>query len=212
VLLYIGQSGNLRDRLGSYRFVDAVRHPRRTLRLVRRIHRAEWRLCDSAAEAIAMEKALILEHRPPFNRSGVWQAPPWWVTIEGAAGTLRTGLSREPDDAGPGIGPLPPSFRYLFSSLMRCTFRRLHPDVPLWEFPEGMARPLIPLQQSWQVPGDAALHAAELQRFVRTGAPEFVEGLSAALECSRPDPSCAAFWQEELETVRKFSVFRAPAT
>jgi excinuclease UvrABC nuclease subunit len=50
--LYIGQSSNLRSRLGSYRHVGEGKHPRRTLRLVARIARIEWRECASADEVI----------------------------------------------------------------------------------------------------------------------------------------------------------------
>ena len=40
-LLYIGQSASLRGRVASYRHVVQGRHPKRTLRLVARIHRIE---------------------------------------------------------------------------------------------------------------------------------------------------------------------------
>lgn len=80
-LLYIGQSNDLRARVGSYRHVSAGRHPRRTLRLVGRIARVEWRVCASAEAAIELERVLLLEHRPPFNRAGVWQGPPWWLCV-----------------------------------------------------------------------------------------------------------------------------------
>src|SRR5689334_7650621 len=46
-LLYIGQTANLRARIGSYRHVTPERHPRRTLRLVARIHAIRWEDCES---------------------------------------------------------------------------------------------------------------------------------------------------------------------
>lgn len=58
-LLYIGQSLNLRSRLGSYRHVDRSRQPRRTLRLVSRVTRVEWKTCTSADEAIETERVLL---------------------------------------------------------------------------------------------------------------------------------------------------------
>ena len=70
-LLYIGQSGCLKNRLSSYRHVDPDWHPRRTLRLIQRTAAIQWRVCACTAEAVAMEAALLLEHRPPFNRAGV---------------------------------------------------------------------------------------------------------------------------------------------
>lgn len=206
-LLYIGQSHNLRKRIGSYRFVNAERHARRTARLVQRIHRVEWRLCESPEEALALEKALLLEKRPPFNRAGVWEPPPYWITIEAGDGRLQAHLTREP--AGRiSIGPLPSSFRSTFSALMRCTWRWLHPEVPLWEFPQGMTRPVIPPQQAWDIQGDARRCTRALRRFILRGAPEFLETLAAAFAASPAPPACEEFWLEELETLRKFSPAR----
>lgn len=53
-LLYIGQSSNLRARVGSYRFVNGASHSRRIVRMVARVFRAAWEECPSAAEAIAL--------------------------------------------------------------------------------------------------------------------------------------------------------------
>ena len=50
-LLYIGRSSNLRARIGSYRHVTLQKGARRTLRLVRRTARIDWKPCATAAEA-----------------------------------------------------------------------------------------------------------------------------------------------------------------
>jgi len=206
-LLYIGQSHHLRNRIGSYRFVNAERHARRTARLVQRIHRVEWRLCGTPEEALALEKSLLVEKRPPFNRAGVWEPPPYWITIRASDGQLQAHLARE--SAGRcSIGPLPSSFRYTFSALMRCTWRWLHPEVPLWAFPQGMTRPLIPLQQAWDIQGRARGCSQALRRFIIRGAREFLETLSVAFAASSAPPSCEEFWLEELETLRKFAPVR----
>ena len=91
-LLYIGQSSDLKTRIGSYRHVTTDKNPGRTLRLVSRITRIEWRTCITAAEAVELERILLLEHRPPFNRAGVWQGDPWWlnVKIEAGKGTIQS--------------------------------------------------------------------------------------------------------------------------
>lgn len=91
-LLYIGQSADLKARLGSYRHVTPEKNPKRTLRLIHRTHRIQWKTCLSAREAIELEAALLIEHRPPFNRAGVWQGEPWWLRIEvkGAGGSEKS--------------------------------------------------------------------------------------------------------------------------
>ena len=70
MLLYIGQSADLRSRVGSYRHVTPEKNPKRTVRLVARTTRIEWELCDSTAAAIERERVLLLARRPPVNRAG----------------------------------------------------------------------------------------------------------------------------------------------
>src|SRR5438045_2549964 len=64
-LLYIGQSSNLKARIGSYRHITLEKAARRTLRLVHRTARIEWKACTTATEAVEVERVLLLEHRPP---------------------------------------------------------------------------------------------------------------------------------------------------
>jgi hypothetical protein len=140
-LLYIGQSASLRDRLGSYRHVTPERHPRRTLRLVARIYRIEWEPCATAIEAIELERVLLLEHRPPFNRAGTWQGAPWWLAMETSSDALVVGLRRETGV----VGPLPPAFRHVFGSVARCLYRVAWPELPFHCYPAGLMKALVPV-------------------------------------------------------------------
>ncbi|HSI62334.1 MAG TPA: nucleotide excision repair endonuclease, partial [Candidatus Saccharimonadia bacterium] len=101
-LLYIGQSLNLRARVTSYRHVSPERHPRRTLRLVHRIARIDWQTCDTPEAAIELERTLLLQHRPPFNRAGTWRAPPWYLQIRTTEDHLQLSLIR-PEAPAPAL-------------------------------------------------------------------------------------------------------------
>lgn len=90
-LLYVGQSHELRKRVGSYRHVHPDRHPRRLVRLVHQVRQIEWEICESPEAAIERERVLLLELRPGFNRAGVWKPPPWW---------LRVGVGERTEDSG----------------------------------------------------------------------------------------------------------------
>ena len=147
-LLYIGQSASLRARVGSYRHVVQGRHPKRTLRLVARIHRIEWEICGTAAGAIARESELLLEHRPPFNRAGVWIGEPWWLSGGAEDGKLRLQLRRE----AAATGPFPSGFRYVFAALVRCLYRVALPGLPIHGFPCGLLKPSVPLSLSLALP------------------------------------------------------------
>jgi len=206
-LLYIGQSANLRARLGSYRHVTLDRHPRRTRRLVAGIRRIEWELCDSPAHAIERERELLLERRPPFNRAGVWIGPPWWLASEIGCGVLRLRLSREPQD----VGPLPSSFRHLFGTLVRSVHRALLPELPLHAYPHGLTRSAVPLCLALPTP-----EPERTWQIIAGFAGGDVEPLFALLD-ELPLSSSSAmseFWKEELERLEsynpRFMPFSAP--
>jgi len=202
-LLYIGQSANLRARLGSYRHVSQDRHPRRTRRLVAGIRRIAWELCDSPAHAISRERDLLLERRPPFNRAGVWIGPPWWLASEMGSGVLRLRLSREAQ----GIGPLPSSFRHLFGTLVRGVHRALSPDLGFHAYPHGLTRSAVPLCLS--------LPTAEPERswaLIAGFAGGDAGPLLALLESLHdPSPVMAGYWQEELERLQSYTPRLAPS-
>lgn len=202
-LLYIGQSANLRARLGSYRHVTVGRHPKRTRRLVAGIRRIEWELCESAAQAIARERELLLERRPPFNRAGVWIGPPWWLAGETGSGMLRLRLSREEG----GLGPLPPSFRYLFGTLARSVHRALSPDQPYHAYPHGLTRSAVPLVLGLPSP-DPVLAWHLIAAFAR-GDEAPLLGLLDSLPL--PDsPALSEFWQEERERLESHATKAPP--
>ena len=59
VLLYVGQSRDLRDRLNSYRHVHPDRDSRKTVRLVHLVRRVEWEVCETAVGAVLWENELL---------------------------------------------------------------------------------------------------------------------------------------------------------
>jgi len=191
-LLYIGQSASLRSRLGSYRHVSPDRHPRRTLRLVARIHRIDWEICGTAAEAIERERLLLLEYRPPFNRAGTWQGAPWWLTTEVTDAALILGLHRKTGE----VGPLAPSFRYVFGSLARCLYRASFPDLPFHRYPAGLMRAVVPM--SLTLPFQ---HVPEALQLLTDGASGKMEILFARLDAVAPSssPQIEEFWLAERE-------------
>ncbi|MBV6500081.1 MAG: UvrABC system protein C [Prosthecobacter sp.] len=197
-LLYIGQSSNLRARLGSYRHVGEGRHPRRTLRLVARVVRIEWQPCASAAEAIETERLLLWEHRPPFNRAGVWKGDPWWLVMEVEASHLTLRLLRE---ATPGsLGPLPPTSRHHLSALVRALLRLAHPDWQLADFPRGLMASALPRECRFQVPCPTTF-VENLTTALAGDLPHLLSRLETLLPA--PTATEQTFWQEERETLAK---------
>jgi excinuclease UvrABC nuclease subunit len=207
-LLYVGQSNDLRARVGSYRHVTPERHPKRTLRLVHRITRIEWRECATHAEAIELERVLLLEKRPPFNRAGVWPGYAWWLTVAAAEDHLEVRLSRQATTHNGCIGPLPSAFRHVHGSLMRCTFRLLHPAHHLAQYPLGLLNFAIPLQFRLGTP-QAPRIARALSDFATGRGAEYVAELQGIMEGAPPLE--LEYWSAELDVLHKFTAKVRPS-
>src|SRR6185436_10894272 len=81
-VLYIGQSKNLRARLGTYKNVRPECAPRKIIRLVHEVRSIVWEKCESAEAAKSRESELLRVHRPKFNVAGTWPAPPRYFRLE----------------------------------------------------------------------------------------------------------------------------------
>jgi hypothetical protein len=165
---------------------------------VHRIVRIEWKECATQPEAIELERVLLLEHRPPFNRAGVWKGDPWWLKIEAVSDRLHLELVREESDTGPH----PPAFRYVPGSLVRCLYRMSVPLAALSDYPHGVFEVAVPLTLSLPLPD--ALEAAESLRAYANGNHDpllsRLEGMPLGLTESEQE-----FWQEELERLQKYA-------
>ncbi|MGH7672627.1 MAG: GIY-YIG nuclease family protein [Gemmatimonadales bacterium] len=67
VLLYVGQSANLRRRLGQYRLTGRRKKERKRRALVKAAARITWEVCESPVAAALAEIRLIQTLRPPRN-------------------------------------------------------------------------------------------------------------------------------------------------
>lgn len=201
-LLYIGQSHNLRKRIGSYRFVTSERQSKRIARLAHRIARVHYELCDSAASAIQLEAELLLKHRPPFNRAGVWIPPPVWLSLRSGETEFRSEIFNQPPASGGAIGPLPSSFRHVFSIVMRMLFRVGHPDVPPWEYPLGMMGSTV--RKSISFSTDGAVNMEDRVLNFINGSSELLDQFHAAYPEQESPSELDLFWQEQLETLTKW--------
>lgn len=202
-LLYIGQSGCLRNRLGSYRHVDPDRHPRRSLRLIQRTVSIEWQLCATAAEAIALEAALLLEHRPPFNRAGVWPAVSWWLHWEEEEAFLQLRLSQtpDPDTSGTWHGPLSARFRHAFPALVRCLHRAMYPRQAPWEYPTGFFKAESFRSAVCRLEPESAPLLTQLRSFLANPTTELHATLAEAHAAFPCPASLDSFWLEQLQQV-----------
>ncbi|HSJ04344.1 MAG: nucleotide excision repair endonuclease [Verrucomicrobium sp.] len=209
-LLYVGQSHDLRKRVGSYRHVHPDRHPRRLVRLVHQVRHIEWEVCQDHDAAKAREKELLLELRPGFNRAGVWLPPPWWLEFRPAQGGLSLRLlAAVPASLQEGchyLGPYPSSFRWVHAALGRCLHRWLHPHLSLSSWPQGWMGERVPLHLCWSslpsglpFPPDAAVLA-----FLSRQSDQLLEAFQQMVTEETP-PLEKEFWLGQIEFLAKFA-------
>lgn len=137
VLLYVGQSSDLRDRLNSYRHVHPDRDSRKTIRLVHLVRRIEWEVCDSPTSAVLWENELLRTLRPRFNRMNVYPKACFFVGVERGNGLLRLTLTRDTKTSGTLFGAFKGA-AWPFASLCRLLFIASHRDVDLGHFPSRL--------------------------------------------------------------------------
>ncbi len=197
-LLYIGQSANLRARVGSYRHVTQGKNPKRTLRLVSQIARIEWQSCATPADAIELERVLLLERRPPFNRAGVWRGAPWYLEMRMQDGTIHMELVREAAEGR--LGPFVPAFRHALGAIVRCLMRATFPTLRMAEYPHRMI--------GWQMPLRLRLTVPECEVVMETLS-ACIQGrydtLLTALNALPPPASLLEqeYWQTEIDELTK---------
>lgn len=140
-LIYLGKAKNLRQRLGSYRYVHPDRDSRKTWRLVNAVRRIEFEICEDHAAALLLESRLLREHRPRFNRANVWPWAAIYIGIKKDDADVRLKLGRERDEEHQWFGAYKAFGIYAFSALRRLAHRRYgDANTPLNWFSEDAGR------------------------------------------------------------------------
>jgi excinuclease ABC subunit C len=133
-VLYVGRAGRLRDRVGSY-WSDLGDRPH-LARMVARVARVEALVCDSAHEAAWLERNLLEESMPRWNRTPGGQEVPVYLVLD--AGPARPGLrvAHRPA-AGTTFGPYLGGLR---ARLAASALHRIHPLPYATGSPTGAER------------------------------------------------------------------------
>ena len=82
-VLYIGQSGNLRHRLATYKNACADRTPRKVIRLLHSVRTIVWEECETAEAARLKENQLLRIHRPRFNVQNTYPRAYQFIALHG---------------------------------------------------------------------------------------------------------------------------------
>ncbi len=118
-LLYVGQSSNLRVRLGSYKNANPNHVPRKVLRLVHSVSRIKLEPCETPLAARLRENELLRTHRPRFNRMNVWPKAYWFVGCREERDRLHLWITLQPGEAEHLYGAFKANTRAAFGALLR---------------------------------------------------------------------------------------------
>ncbi|HKQ37938.1 MAG TPA: GIY-YIG nuclease family protein [Verrucomicrobiae bacterium] len=124
-LLYVGQSSNLRVRLGSYKNANPNHVPRKVLRLVHSVARITIEPCETALAARLRENELLRTRRPRFNRMNTWPRAYWFVGCREDGDIVRLWITLQADDSEDLFGAFKANTRAAFGALLRVLGHRV---------------------------------------------------------------------------------------
>jgi predicted GIY-YIG superfamily endonuclease len=175
LVLYIGQSGNLRQRLASYKNARLDRTPRKVIRLVHAVESITWETCDSPEGARLRENELLRTHRPKFNRLNTWPQAYSFIRLEYDEAGLELSQTREATNGGHLYGAFKAHVTAGYGALLRLTWAAWHQPASHHDFPAQLlaSRPPRQYRFTWHP------HPApwSLDTFVRS-VHDFLSGVS----------------------------------
>jgi len=137
-VLYIGRSSDLRSRVRSY-WGDLRDRPH-LRRMVRRIARVEFEVCESEHHAALLEREHLERRVPPFNRAVATESQVWIrLCLDGAAPSLAVVHELE---VGNGVEHFGPYLGWAAASEAVRGLLRLYPISLAVTNPDGSTREL----------------------------------------------------------------------
>ena len=149
-VLYIGQSKNLRHRLGAYKNARPDRAPRKIIRLVHSVRTIVWEECETAEAARLKENQLLRIHRPRFNVLNTYPQAYRFIGVRVDAGGLGLQLSAEPKSEGKVYGAFKSGCVRAYGALLRLIWMAFHQPASPYDFPAPLLSSKLPRQYLFQ--------------------------------------------------------------
>jgi excinuclease UvrABC nuclease subunit len=212
LVLYIGQSQNLRQRLASYKNARPDRSPRKVIRLVRAVESITWETCDSPEGARLRENELLRLHRPKFNRLNTWPQAYSFIRLEYDEVALELGRTREAMAGGHLYGAFKAHVTAGYGALLRLTWAAWHQPASPHDFPAQLLGNIPPCQYrfNWHphpVPWSPDTLRGSIQDFLAGVSDHLLQLLTEAAP-ARDDisPFQRALQTRDLEVLSQFYV------
>jgi predicted GIY-YIG superfamily endonuclease len=145
-VLYIGQSNNLRKRLGAYKNARLDRAPRKIVRLAHSVRSVVWEECESADAARLRETQLLRVHRPRFNVQNTYPPAYRFISVSRGEDWLELSLGPEPKSEGKAYGAFKSGCAGAYGALLRLLWAVLRQPASPHDFPAGLLQARAPRQ------------------------------------------------------------------
>ncbi len=206
-VLYVGQSGNLRSRLASYKNARPGHAARKTIRLIHAVHSIVWEICKSADEAQLRENELLRRHRPKFNSVNTYPPAYWYIWLRHALETLELGRSHELVEGVEIFGAFKGGVVPAFAATLRLLWAGVSKPVSLSLCPIQLSGNNVPAAYRLELPPTFSARAyagivEDLRRFLQGASCALVERLGSLwVPASAFDK---ALQTNDLETLKGF--------
>jgi excinuclease UvrABC nuclease subunit len=213
VVLYVGQSRNLRQRLASYKNAQPDRAPRKVIRLVRTVESITWEKCGSPEGACLRENELLRLHRPKFNRLNTWPQAYSFIRLESDESGFELSQTREATVGENLYGAFKAHVKAGYGALLRLTWAAWHQPPSPHDFPAQLlaSRPPRQYRLNWlpqPTPWSPDTFLRSVQDFLAGVSDGLVERLTEALPArSDLSPFQHALQTRDLEVLSQFYVF-----
>lgn len=170
-VLYIGQSKNLRRRLGAYKNARLDRAPRKIIRLVHSVRTIVWEECSTAEAARLKENQLLRTHRPRFNVQNTFPQAYQFIGLQADDKGLSLDIGAKPRGDENIHGAFKAGCIMAFGALLRIVWAALHQTRSPHDFPVALAGPRPPRRYLFECgpnfsSADAGLLAENLRLFL----------------------------------------------
>jgi predicted GIY-YIG superfamily endonuclease len=157
-VLYIGQSGNLRHRLGSYKNARLDRAPRKVIRLVHLVRTLVWEECATAEEARLRENHLLRIHRPKFNVQNTYPPAYQFIGVRSGGDRLTVCLENQAISGAKTYGAFKSGCLLAYAALLRRIWAAIYRPIELQDFPSPLLGVRAPreyhFEPGWNAPAD----------------------------------------------------------
>jgi hypothetical protein len=184
-ILYVGQSKNLRARLGSYKNARPDRGPRKIIRLIHAVRTITWEECESVEAARLKENQMLRVLRPKFNVVNTYPKAYRFLGLKRKDAGMEFWMGGEPDFPGNIYGAFKSGCVRAHASLLRTIWAVLCQPASPHDFPSPLlaAKPprnyFLPLDTNPAVESD--WFAGAIEHFCAGTSNELIDLLTGAL-------------------------------